>query len=104
MRSKNSSTDRVPVLLRLVKNPAIPRLSEAGRVVAGNRRLIRKAMRMGHGLDTLSKELKLPKRTLQRQLNEVGLFFRKPRTKKGQAVKRNLAAISRAKMAALANV
>lgn len=104
MRPRDSSSERARALTHLVESPAIPPLTEAARVVAGHRRLIRKAMRMGHGLDTLSKELKLPKRTLQRHLNDVGLFFRKPRTKKGQAVKRNLAAIYRAKMAALSNV
>jgi hypothetical protein len=104
MRAKNSPLDPELVLARLVKNPALPPLSEAARVVARNRKLIRKAMRMGHGLETLSKELQLPKRALQRQLNEVGLFIRKPRTNRGNVVKRNLVAIARAKMIALANV
>ncbi len=104
MRPKVSNSDSAKALLRLVEAPAVPRITAAARIVAQNRRMIRKAMRLGHGLDTLSRELKLPKRSLQRQLNEVGLFFRKPRVKKGRAVKRNLAAISRAKMAALTNV
>lgn len=72
--------------------------------MASNRRLIRKAMRMGHGLETLSRELHVPKYTLQRYLHKAGLFFRKPRVRKGHAVKQNRAAISRAKMAVLANV
>ena len=104
MRSAISAIDRSMALKSLVNRPAVPRLTEAARVVAGNRRLIRKAMRLGHSLDTLARELKLPKRTLQRNLNEAGLFFRKPRAKNGRAVKRNKAAILRAKMAALANI
>ena len=104
MRSAISTIDRSTALKSLVNKPAIPRLTEAARVVAGNRRLIRKAMRMGHSLDTLARELRLPKRTLQRHLNEAGLFFREPRAKSGHAVKRNKVAILRAKMAALANV
>ena len=104
MRSNNSILDTSKILLRLSITPATSSLTKAWRVVAGNRKLIRKAMRMGHSLETLSKELQLPKRTLQRHLNEAGLFYRKPRTKKGHAVKRNLTAISRAKLAAGANV
>ena len=104
MRPKAPASDSTKALLRLVETPAIPRITAAARVVGQNRRMIRKAMRLGHGLNTLSRELNLPKRTLQRQLNEVGLFFRKPRVRKGRTVKKNLDAISRAKMAALANV
>lgn len=104
MRPKEASLDRARALNKLVETPAIGPLTEAAKVVASNRRLIRKAMRMGHSLATISQELRVPRRTLQRHLNEVGLFFRKPRVRKGRAVKRNLAAISRAKMAALANV
>lgn len=104
MRQKESISDESKVLLRLSVTPAMPPLTKAARIVSNNRKLIRKAMRMGHNLDTLSRELKLPKRTLQRHINEAGLYFRKPRTKKGHAVKRNLTAISRAKFAAGANV
>lgn len=84
--------------------PDVGRITEAARVVSSNRSLIRKAMRMGHGLTTLSKHLSIPKRTLQRHLNEAGLFFRKPRTKKGAPIKRNKTAISAARQRALANV
>ena len=98
------SEDRKKVLVRLAKQPAVGNLTETERVVVANRRLIKKAMRMGHGLDVLSLELRLPKRTLQRHMNMVGLFFRKPRSKKGEAVKRNAKAILRAKQVILANV
>jgi hypothetical protein len=104
MRPKDPTIDRSKVLALLIERPAIPSLSDAARVVASNRRMIRKAMRLGHGLATLSKELRLPKRTLQRHLNEMGLFFRKPRTQRGHAVKRNLVAITRAKLTALSNI
>ncbi len=104
MRTKDADRERTRGLLRLALTPAVPKETEAARLVAKNRRLIRKAMRMGHGLEVIARELRLPKRTLQRYLSEAGLFFRKPRKRVGHAVKRNLAAISRAKMTHLANV
>jgi hypothetical protein len=104
MRSKDLILSRSKALAPLVERAAVPLLTEAALVVAGNRRLIRKAMRMGHSLDALARALQLPKRTLQRHLNEAGLFFRKPRAKKGHAVIRNKGAILRAKTVALVNV
>ena len=104
MRTKAATLDRVKALNRLVAAPATVLLPEAAQVVAANRKLIRKAMRMGHGLETLSRELQLPKRTLQRHLNDAGLFFRKPRVKKGTVIRPTRGAISRAKAAALANI
>lgn len=104
MRPKLAALDRAKALGRLVEIPAARVLPEAAQVVAANRKLIRKAMRMGHGLETLSRELQLPKRTLQRHLNDAGLFFRKPRVKKGTVIRPTRGAIYRAKAAALANV
>jgi AraC-like DNA-binding protein len=104
MCAKDMSFDARKALARLVQQLAIPQVTEAAKAVAANRRLIRKAMRLGHSLETIARELRMPKRTLQRHMNNAGLFFRKPRTKKGHAVKKNLAAISRAKMRVLANV
>lgn len=104
MHMKDANPDHSKALARLVQRPAVPVLTPAARVVAANRKLIRKAMRLGYGLEVISQALNLPKRTLQRELNEAGLFFRKPRSKKGRAVAKNVAAIAKAKQAALANV
>ena len=104
MRANELFASRVKALNQLATTPAVPQLTEAARLVASNRKMLRRAMRLGHSLDTLSRELHVPKRTLQRHLNEAGLFFRKPRVKKGHAIKRNLAAINRAKLRILANV
>jgi DNA-binding NarL/FixJ family response regulator len=101
---KRESVRQEKVLKTLVNTPAVPRLSDAGRTVLENRNRIRKAMRQGHGLDAISRELRVSKRTLQRHLSSIGLFFRKPRTKRGHAVKKNLAAIARAQMRRLTNV
>ena len=81
------SIDRGAVLSRLVDNLPEKQLTEAAAVVVQHRGLIRKAMRLGYSLETLSIELKLPKRTLQRHLNLAGLFFRKPRVNKGVVVR-----------------
>jgi hypothetical protein len=104
MHVKRESVNQGKVLRSLVNTPAIPRLSDAGRSVLENRTQIRKAMRQGHGLDAISRELRVNKRTLQRHLSSIGLFFRKPRTKRGHAVKKNLAAIARAQMRRMNNV
>jgi hypothetical protein len=97
MCAKDVTLDARKILARLVEEPAFPKMSEVAKIVAANRRLIRKAMRVGHTLERISRELHVPKRTLQYHMNEAGLFFRKPRARKGHAVKKNLAAISRAK-------
>lgn len=104
MHTKYPHSDRSKALARLVEKPAVPVLTSTARVVAANRKLIRKAMRLGYGLEIISQQINVPKRTLQRELNEAGLFFRKPRKKKGRAVAKNYAAIAKAKQAALANV
>ena len=100
----STTADARKTLIRLAGRPAMPELSEAARVVATHRRLIRKAMKMGHSLDTMARELNLPKRTLQRHMNEAGLFFRKPRVNKGHAVKKNRAALLRAKVVLGSNI
>jgi hypothetical protein len=97
-------TNAAKALSQLIQKPAEIRMTEAARIIAGNRRLIRKAMRMGHGLEAISRELSIPKSTLQRHLNSMGLFFRKPRKKKGEVIRPNSGAISRAKTAALAKI
>jgi len=79
--------DRARILDRLAQCTPEKKLSEAAQVVAQHRNLIRRAIRRGHSLDTLARELKLPKRTLQRHLNLAGLFFRKPRINKGVVVR-----------------
>lgn len=104
MGTKLATLDRSKALSHLAEMPATMLLPEAAQVVAANRKLIRKAMRMGHGLDALSRELRLPKRTLQRHLNDAGLFFRKPRVKKGTVIRPTRGALFRARAAALANV
>lgn len=84
----NTSLDRAKVLTRLLARAPERRVSEAAQVVAVHRSLIRRAIRRGHSLQTLAVELQLPKRTLQRQLNLAGLFFRHPRTNKGSVIRR----------------
>ena len=79
--------DRGAVLSRLVEKSPEKKLTEAALVVSQHRGLIRKAMRLGYSLHTLSSELKLPKRTLQRHLNLAGMFFRRPRVNKGVVVR-----------------
>lgn len=83
----SSSFDRAKILARLATNPPKKRLSLAAQVVAEHRNLIRRALRKGHSLQTLATELKLPKRTLQRQLNLAGLFVRTPRTGRGAVIR-----------------
>jgi len=100
----NTKSDAAKILLRLSQIPAPRRLTGAEAVVMAHRRLIRKAIRMGHSLDTLSKELGIPRSTLQRHLNSAGIFWRKPRVRKGTAVKKSLVAISHAKMRTASNV
>jgi hypothetical protein len=104
MPAKIANTHRTQALSRLATLPAVPRLTEAALAVMANRKLIRKAMRMGHRLDALSVSLQIPKRTLQRHLNEAGLFFRKPRSKTGTVVRPKKSAVLRGKTAAIANV
>jgi hypothetical protein len=81
------SLDRAQVLLRLVERPPLKKQSEAAQVVDEHRRLIRRAMRRGHSLTTLARELNVPKRALQKELNIAGLFFRKPRKNRGVVVR-----------------
>lgn len=105
MRKESSrAVDPTKVLSALANRPALKPLRGAALMVAKHRRQIRQAMRMGHSLTTIATQLKVPKSTLQRHINDAGLFWRKPRTKKGRAVKQNLSAIKRAKLAAMANV
>jgi hypothetical protein len=100
----SNRSDVSKALSRLLVKPASIRISEAEKIVSGNRRLIRKAMRQGHDLAAISRELSIPKGTLQKHLNAAGLFFRKPRKQKGEVIRPSRGAISRAKNAALANV
>lgn len=83
----HTSFDRTKALRRLLERPADKRPSEAAQIVAENRSLLRRAIRRGHSLATIASEIKLPKRTLQKHLNLAGLFFRKPRTKKGSVIR-----------------
>jgi hypothetical protein len=83
----NTPPNPAVVLTRLVeKSPENP-LTAAAAIVAQHRSLIRRAIRRGHSLAVISKELRIPQRTLQRHLSEAGLFFRKPRVKKGAAIR-----------------
>lgn len=82
------NADRKAILERLATTPPAKTKSEAEEVVMKFRGLIRRAIRAGHSLQTLADELKLSKRTLQRQLTNAGLFFRRPRVKNGKAIRR----------------
>jgi transcriptional antiterminator len=75
------------ILTRLILRSPEKKLSEAARIVAEHRNLIRRAIRRGHSLNTLAAELRVPKRTLQRHLNLAGLFLRKPRTGRGVVIR-----------------
>lgn len=96
--------DPSKALARLLGKPAIVRMSSAERIVNTNRSLIRRAMREGHGLDAIARELSIHKMTLKRHLHKAGLFFRKPRTKRGVVIRPKKSAILRAKNATLANI
>jgi DNA-binding NarL/FixJ family response regulator len=82
-----STIDRAKALQRLINEPPRKKLSEAARVVAEQRSLIRRAIRRGHSLSAVASALSLPKRTLQTHLNLAGLFFRKPRKNKGVVIR-----------------
>ena len=75
------------VLGRLVVESPAKRLTTAAQIVAEHKRLLRRAIRRGHSLAVISRELHVPKRTLQRHLSLAGLFFRRPRAKKGTAIR-----------------
>ena len=83
----NTVANAAVVLTRLIGKKPEKRLSAAAAVVAKHRRLLRRAIRRGHSIAVISKELGIPARTLQRHLNNAGLFFRMPRVKKGKAIR-----------------
>jgi hypothetical protein len=89
VRSSTADTpiDRRAVLSRLAATPPTKQRSEAEQLIEAHRGLIRRVIRAGHSLQVLADELKLPKRTLQRQLTKAGLFFRTPRVNKGVAIR-----------------
>jgi hypothetical protein len=82
-----NARDRREALARLLARPADKRLSPAAQFVADNRTALRRLIRRGHSLSRISTEVGFPKRTLQKQLNLAGLFFRKPRRRKGAAIR-----------------
>lgn len=96
-------TDPSKALARLLEKPAKVKVGTAEQIITSNLRLIRRAMREGHGLDAISRELSIPKATVKRHLNNAGIFFRKPRTNRGTVIRPKKSAILRAKNAALAN-
>ena len=83
----NTVQNAAAVLTRLIGKKPEKRLSAAAAVVAKHRRLLRRAIRRGHSVAVISKELGIPPRTLQRHLNNAGLFFRRPRVKTGKAIR-----------------
>lgn len=83
----NVKPNPAAILTRLAEKTPDKRLSAAAVIVTQHRRLLRRAIRRGHSMAVISTELRIPKRTLQRHLSDAGLFFRKPRVKKGTAIR-----------------
>jgi AraC-like DNA-binding protein len=83
----NTPLNPAAVLTRLVEKTPEKPLTAAAAIVAQHRSLLRRAIRRGHSLAVISKELRISKRTLQRHLSEAGLFFRQPRVNKGTAIR-----------------
>jgi hypothetical protein len=74
-------------LRKLVGSPAKRRLGHAEAIVIQCRVLIRQAMRRGHSLEAIAVAVNVKPRTLQNHLGKAGLFFRRPRTKKGTVIR-----------------
>lgn len=83
----DTTTNAAAILSRLAKNSPEKALTPVAKIVSENRGALRRAIRRGHSLKAISEELKVPARTLQRHLSLAGLFFRKPRTKTGKAIR-----------------
>jgi hypothetical protein len=82
-----TSSQASTILTRLLEKAPEKRLSRVAEIVIKNRLLLRRAIRRGHSLAAIAKELDVPARTLQRHLNNARLFFRSPRKKKGVAIR-----------------
>jgi len=83
----DTTINATAILHRLAKKSPEKALTPVAKIVAENRGVLRKAIRRGHSLKAISEELKVAARTLQRHLSLAGLFFRKPRTKTGKAIR-----------------
>lgn len=83
----DTHADHERILTRLANTPPSEPRSDVAKTVKKHRGLLIRALRKGHSLDHISEELRIPKKTLQRHLNEAGIFLRKPRKNKGSVVR-----------------
>jgi hypothetical protein len=75
---------RLRLLLKVVPKS---RMTIGRVVVKEHGRLIQSAIRKGHSLRSIAQAVNLGPRTLQKYLSLAGIFFRKPRKKKGRVIR-----------------